>query len=99
MNTTADLLLLLIFLSALYTALGLLCGVAEKARELSARHHQRRRVRRVPLRRTPRRSTKILSPAARTTPVSHRMAAQATIARTRRRTSIVPLPVCTNARN
>jgi hypothetical protein len=89
MNTTADLLLLLISLSALYTVLGLLCGVAEKARELSARHYQRRRMRRGTPRRTPRRSAKILTPAARKTPVRHGVAVQATVVRARRRTSTV----------
>jgi hypothetical protein len=53
MNTAADLLLILVFLAAFYTVLGLLCGIAEKARELLARPHQRRRMRRSPQRRMP----------------------------------------------
>jgi hypothetical protein len=55
MDTTTDLLLLLIFLSGLYTCLGLLCGVAEKVQEILARPHQRRRARKASRRRTPRR--------------------------------------------
>jgi len=55
MNTAADLLVILVFLAAFYTVLGLLCGIFEKARELLARPHQRRRMRRSPRRRTPRR--------------------------------------------
>jgi hypothetical protein len=55
MNTTADLLVILVFLAGFYTILGLLCGVAEKARELTARPYQRRRMRKGTRRRTPRR--------------------------------------------
>ena len=61
MGTAANLLVILIFLAAFYTFLGLLCAVAEKARELVARPHQRRRVRRGTKRRTPRRGAAILS--------------------------------------
>jgi hypothetical protein len=61
MDTTADLLLLLIFLSALYTFLGLLCGIAEKVQQVLARPHQRRRLRKSTRRRTPRRG---LTPGA-----------------------------------
>ena len=55
MNTAADLLVILTFLSGLYTVLGMLCGIAEKARELTARPYQRRRMRKSTRRRTPRR--------------------------------------------
>lgn len=55
MNTTANLLLILVFLSGLFTCLGLLCGFAEKVQEMLARPHQRRRVRKGTGRRTPRR--------------------------------------------
>lgn len=56
MNTAANLLSILIFLAALYTVLGLLCGIAEKLRELTARPYQRRRMRRTTRRRTRRRA-------------------------------------------
>lgn len=55
MDTTANLLTILVFLAAFYTVLGLLCGIIEKARELFARPYQRRRARNIPRRRTPRR--------------------------------------------
>jgi len=84
MNTTADLLLLLIFLSALYTVLGLLSGLAEKARELSLRRHQQRwRLRRGARRRTPRRRAKTLRPGA-WTPIPHLGPQQTKLVRTRR---------------
>lgn len=66
MDTTTDLLLLLIFLSGLYTFLGLLCGILEKTREILARTHQRRRMRRTTRRRTPRRELTAVSSGART---------------------------------
>jgi hypothetical protein len=56
MNTAANLLVILIFLAAFYTVLGLLCGIVEKVRELTARPYQRRRATRPTRRRTPRRS-------------------------------------------
>ena len=65
MNTAANLLVILIFLAAFYAFLGLLCGIAEKVRELGARTHQRRRVRRSPRRRTPRRVTGTIGSGAR----------------------------------
>jgi hypothetical protein len=56
MTTIANLLVILIFLSGLYTLLGLICAVAEKVEAtLAARRHQRRRLRREPHRRIPRR--------------------------------------------
>lgn len=55
MNTAADLLVILVFLAAFYTVLGLLCGIFEKARGLLARPLQRRPIRRSSRRRTPRR--------------------------------------------
>ena len=56
MSTMANLLVILIFLSGLYTVLGLICAVAEKVQAmLSARPAQRRRLRREPHRRAPRR--------------------------------------------
>lgn len=61
MNTTANLLVILIFLSGLYTFLGLICGVVEKVQELLARPHQRRRVRTSTRRRTPRRELASMS--------------------------------------
>lgn len=61
MNTAANLLVILVFLAGFYTVLGLLCGIAEKARELTARPYQRRRMRRSTRRRTPRRVTSDLS--------------------------------------
>lgn len=42
MNTAANLLVILAFLSAFYTLLGLLCAVAEKLRGLLARRWHRR---------------------------------------------------------
>jgi len=56
MNTAANLLVILVFLAAFYTALGLLCGIVEKVRELTAKPYQRRRAPRPTRRRTPRRS-------------------------------------------
>jgi hypothetical protein len=56
MNTAANLLVILTFLAAFYTFLGLLCGIAEWAGALAARPHQRRRERRSYRRRTPRRA-------------------------------------------
>jgi hypothetical protein len=56
MNTASNLLVILIFLSACYTLLGLLCGIAERLQEMLAMPHQRRRVRRWTRRRTPRRT-------------------------------------------
>jgi hypothetical protein len=56
MNTAANLLIVLLFLSALYTFLGLVCGLVEKLQKVMARPHQRRRVRKDPRRRTPRRA-------------------------------------------
>ena len=56
MSTAANLLVILIFLSGLYTLLGLLCAVAEKVEAiLAARPAKRRRLSREPHRRTPRR--------------------------------------------
>lgn len=46
MNTAANLLVILLFLAAFYSLLGLLCGIVEKARELTARPQQRRPLRR-----------------------------------------------------
>jgi len=66
MNTTANLLVILLFLSAFYTSLGLICGIVEKARGLVARPHQRRRARRTPPRRIPKRGLATLSKAKRT---------------------------------
>lgn len=66
MDTTTDLLVLLIFLSGLYTLLGLLCGIAEKVQEILARPHQRRRVRKGTRRRTPRRGLATLVSGKRT---------------------------------
>jgi hypothetical protein len=56
MNTAANLLVILLFLSALYTFLGLVCGLVEKLQEVMARPYQRRRVRKDPRRRTSRRA-------------------------------------------
>jgi hypothetical protein len=56
MNTAANLLSILVFLAALYTILGLLCGIAEKLRELTDRPYQRARRRRTPRRRARRRA-------------------------------------------
>ena len=55
MNTVANLLVILLFLSALYTFLGLVCGLVEKVQEVMARPYQRRRVINDSRRRTPRR--------------------------------------------
>lgn len=66
MNTAADLLVILVFLAGFYTVLGLLCGIVEKAQELLARPHQRRRMRRSPRRRTPRRGLATLGGGTRT---------------------------------
>jgi len=55
MNTAANLLVILIFLAAFYTFLGLLCGIAEKASGLVIRPRPRRRMRRSSRRRIPRR--------------------------------------------
>jgi len=56
MSTIANLLVILIFLSGLYTLLGLISAVVERVEAmLSARPAQRRRLRREPHRRTPRR--------------------------------------------
>lgn len=66
MNTAADLLVILVFLAAFYTVLGLLCGIFEKARDLLSRTHQRRRMRRSPRRRTPRRGLAAIADGTRT---------------------------------
>jgi len=66
MNTAADLLVILIFLAGFYTVLGLLCGIVEKAQEVLAKPHQRRRMRRSPRRRTPRRGLATLGSGKRT---------------------------------
>ena len=47
MTTAANLLVILAFLSALYTLLGLLCVVVELAQDLLARPYRRRVTRRV----------------------------------------------------
>jgi hypothetical protein len=64
MNTAANLLVILLFLSALYTFLGLVCGLVEKVQEVMARPRQRRRVRKYP-----RRSIVSVSGDARAEPV------------------------------
>jgi hypothetical protein len=46
MNTAANLLVILIFLSGLYTLLGLLCVFVERAQDLLARPYRRRITRR-----------------------------------------------------
>lgn len=56
MDTTTNLLVILMYLSALYTALGVLCAVIERAQALLARPQPRRRSRKAPRRRTPKRS-------------------------------------------
>jgi hypothetical protein len=61
MNTAANLLVILLFLSALYTFLGLVCGLVEKLQKVMARPYQRRRIRKDPRRRMPRRG--ILTPS------------------------------------
>jgi hypothetical protein len=65
MNTTANLLVILIFLAAFYTFLGLISGIAEGARELVVRPQRRRLLRRSPRRRTPRRRAGASSGGAR----------------------------------
>ena len=59
MGTAANLLVILIFLAAFYTFLGVLCGITEKVQQLAARPNQRRRARRSPRRRTPRRGATV----------------------------------------
>ena len=66
MDTTANMLTILVFLAAFYTVLGLLCGIFENARELLARPHQRRRMRRSSRRRTPKRGLAALEGGTRT---------------------------------
>jgi hypothetical protein len=55
MNTAANLILILSFLSALYLVLALFSAGVERTLVLLERHRQRRRARAVPRRRTPRR--------------------------------------------
>lgn len=66
MNTATNLLVILVFLSGVYTVLGLLCGILEKAGEMLERTRQRRRLRRTTRRRTPRRELTAVSSGART---------------------------------
>jgi len=54
MSALASLILILFFLSGLYTLLGLVCTLAEKAQEVLTRPHYRRRARKA-ARRRPRR--------------------------------------------
>lgn len=65
MNTMADLLVILTFLSGLYMVLGLLCGIVEKVQDFLAKPHQRRRARKSPQRRTPRRGVETVNGCAR----------------------------------
>ncbi len=55
METMANLLVILVFFSALYTLLGALCAIAEQAEKLFSRPQVRRRIRHSKRRRTPRR--------------------------------------------
>jgi hypothetical protein len=55
MTTLANLLVILLFLSALYTVLGLLCGVLEIVQGTLAKPHRRRLVERGARRKRPRR--------------------------------------------
>lgn len=64
MSTTANLLVILIFLSGLYTLLGLICAFAGKVEETLARRYYRRRMRKAS-RRTPRRGMETTSSRAR----------------------------------
>ena len=53
MSTMTSLLEILVFLAAFYTFLGLVCGIAEWARELAVRPRRRGPLRRSPRHRTP----------------------------------------------
>jgi hypothetical protein len=55
MTTLTNMLVILFFVSALFTALGLLCGVADVAQAAVTRHYRRRMAERGVRRRRPRR--------------------------------------------
>jgi hypothetical protein len=55
MDTLANMLVILLFLSALFTVLGLLCGVMEAAQDALARPYRRRLAERGKRRRRPHR--------------------------------------------
>jgi hypothetical protein len=57
MTTAANLLVILLFLSALYTLLGLLCGAVEKIQALSTHARRSREAPKRTPRRTPRRKS------------------------------------------
>jgi hypothetical protein len=70
MTTLANMFVILLFLSALYTVLGLLCGLLEKVQEILAKPHRRRHVHRGTRRRRPRRRTETVPAGMRPQPVA-----------------------------